>query len=109
MARPRAATAYELIRVCNELQGRFEEVEVPLLIVHGGGDVVCDQACVEELHRRASSEDKTIKIYPGMWHQMVGESEEDVDLVYGDILTWLKTRSERAAERKRESQVGGGA
>ena len=109
VARPRAATAYELIRVCNELQGRFEEVEVPLLIVHGGGDVVCDQACVEELHRRASSEDKTIKIYPGMWHQMVGESEEDVDLVYGDILTWLKTRSERAAERKRESQVGGGA
>ncbi|CAN6872075.1 unnamed protein product [Brassica oleracea] len=109
VARPRAATAYELIRVCNELQGRFEEVEVPLLIVHGGGDVVCDQACVEELHRRASSEDKTIKIYPGMWHQMVGESEEDVDLVYGDILTWLKTRSETAAERKRELRAGGGA
>ncbi|KAG2300115.1 hypothetical protein Bca4012_011723 [Brassica carinata] len=107
VARPRAATAYELIRICNELQGRFEEVDVPLLIVHGGGDVVCDQACVEELHRRASSGDKTIKIYPEMWHQMVGESEEDVDLVYGDILTWLKSRSETAAERKRESRDGG--
>lgn len=87
-------------------------MEVPLLIVHGGGDVVCDVACVEELHRRAGSEDKTIKIYPEMWHQMVGESEENVDLVYGDILDWLKSRAERAAERKREGRAavnGGGA
>lgn len=110
VARPRAATAYELIRICNELQERFEEVEVPLLIVHGGGDVVCDVACVEELHRRAGSEDKTIKIYPEMWHQMVGESEENADLVFGDILDWLKSRAERAAERKREGRAvnGGG-
>ncbi|CAG7891922.1 unnamed protein product [Brassica rapa] len=111
VARPRAATAYELIRICNELQEKFEEVEVPLLIVHGGGDVVCDPACVEELHRRAASEDKTIKIYPEMWHQMVGESEENVDLVYGDILNWLKSRAESAAERKRlgRAAVDGGA
>lgn len=94
LMRPRAATAYELIRVCKDLQGRFEEVEVPLLIVHGGDDVVCDPACVEELNRRASSLDKTIKIYPGMWHQMVGEPEESVDLVFGDVVEWLKSRAE---------------
>ncbi|KAF2318538.1 hypothetical protein GH714_008752 [Hevea brasiliensis] len=80
--RPRAATAFELLRVCRDLQGSFEKVEVPLLIVHGGDDVVCDPACVEELHRRASSKDKTLKIYPGMWHQLVGEPEESVNLVH---------------------------
>ncbi|KAF4372208.1 hypothetical protein G4B88_009278 [Cannabis sativa] len=42
-ARSRAATVLELLRVFRELQGRFEEVEVSLLIVHGEEDVVCDQ------------------------------------------------------------------
>lgn len=97
MARPRAATAQELLRVCRELQGRFEEIDVPLLIVHGGNDEVCDPACVEELYRRAASEDKTIKIYPGLLHQMVGEEEKDVEVVFGDVVEWLKTRATRAA------------
>lgn len=96
-ARPRAATAMELMRVCREVQGRFEEVDLPLLIVHGGDDVVCDPACVEELYRRASSKDKTLKIYPGMWHQMVGEPEENVEQVFNDILNWLRSRAEQAA------------
>ncbi|KAL1820265.1 hypothetical protein ACET3Z_015134 [Daucus carota] len=97
MARPRAATAQELLRVCRELQGRFEEIDVPLLIVHGGDDVVCDPACVEELYRRAASKDKTIKIYPGLLHQMIGEEEKDVETVFGDVVEWLKERAARAA------------
>lgn len=97
VARPRAATALELMRVCKELQGRFEEVEVPLMIVHGGDDVVCDPVCVEELYRRAASMDKTLKIYPGMWHQLVGESRENVDMVFGEMVEWLRRRAQRAS------------
>ncbi|KAL5569312.1 hypothetical protein UlMin_025887 [Ulmus minor] len=96
VARPRAATALELLRVCKELQGKFEEVEVPLLIVHGGDDVVCDPACVEELYARAASKDKTLRIHPGMWHQLVGESKEAVDMVFGEIVDWLRSRAQRA-------------
>ncbi|KAJ8765984.1 hypothetical protein K2173_020500 [Erythroxylum novogranatense] len=100
VARPRAATALELMRVCKELQGRFEDVEVPLLIAHGGDDVVCDPACAEELHQRAASRDKTLKIYPGMWHQLIGESEEDVNKVFGEMVEWLRTRAERGQKGK---------
>ncbi|XVF23636.1 hypothetical protein REPUB_Repub13aG0056500 [Reevesia pubescens] len=96
VARPRAATAYELVRICNDLQGRFEEVDVPLLIVHGGDDVVCDPGCVEDLYKRAASKEKTLRIHPGMWHQLVGEAEEDVELVFGEIVEWLKSRASRA-------------
>ncbi|KAL3523430.1 hypothetical protein ACH5RR_016264 [Cinchona calisaya] len=96
LSRPRAATAQELLRVSRELQGRFNEVTVPFLIVHGGDDVVCDPACAEDLYKRAASEDKTINIYPGMWHQLVGESDEDVERVFGDVVEWLRTRAERA-------------
>ncbi|XP_034928945.1 caffeoylshikimate esterase [Populus alba] len=93
--RPRAATAVELIRVCKELQGRFEEVDVPLLVVHGGDDIVCDPACAKELFERAASTDKTLKIYPGMWHLLVGEPEENVNLVFGDMVEWLENRARR--------------
>ncbi|OVA18082.1 hypothetical protein BVC80_1835g495 [Macleaya cordata] len=97
MARPRAATALELMRVCREVQGRFDEVDVPFLIVHGGEDVVCDPACVEELYRKAASQDKTIRVYKGMWHLLIGEPEENVELVFGEVVEWLRVRAERAA------------
>ncbi|KAF9594856.1 hypothetical protein IFM89_034839 [Coptis chinensis] len=93
VAKPRTATALELMRVCREVQSRFEEVDVPMLIVHGKDDVVCDPALVEELHKRAGSKDKTIRLYPGLWHQMVGESDADVEMVFGGILEWLRERA----------------
>nr|XP_043615766.1 caffeoylshikimate esterase-like [Erigeron canadensis] len=96
VARPRASTAQELLRICREVQGKFEEVDVPFLIIHGGDDVVCDPACVEDLYRRAASKDKTMKIYPGMWHQLIGEADDDVEAVFGDVVEWLKTRATRA-------------
>ncbi|KAL6980366.1 acylglycerol lipase [Sarracenia purpurea var. burkii] len=96
-ARPRAATARELLRVCREVQSKFAEVELPFLIVHGGDDVVCDPVCAEDLYKRAASKDKTLRIFPGMWHQLIGEPDENVELVFGEIVEWLRIRAERAA------------
>ncbi|EEC70516.1 caffeoylshikimate esterase [Oryza sativa Japonica Group] len=104
MAPPRAATARELLRVCCEVQSRFQEVELPLLVVHGGDDTLCDPECAEELHRRAGSEDKTLRVYPGMWHQLVGEPEENVDKVFGDVLDWFKSHAAAAAATPGEGQ-----
>lgn len=93
VARPRASTAKELLRICRDVQSKFEEVDLPLLIIHGSDDIICDPACVEDLHRRAASKDKTLKIYPGMWHQLIGEEDDDVELVFADVVEWLKTRA----------------
>ncbi|PIN00379.1 Lysophospholipase [Handroanthus impetiginosus] len=97
LQKPRAATAQELLRVCREVQGKFNEVDTPFLIVHGGEDKICDPACVEELYKRAPSNDKTLRIYPEMWHQLVGEPDENVELVFGEVVDWLMTRAEHAA------------
>ncbi|KAL6565338.1 hypothetical protein OROGR_002289 [Orobanche gracilis] len=94
LLRPRAATAQELLRVCREVQDKFSQVDVPFLIVHGGGDIVCDPSCAEELYHRAASKDKTLRIYPGMWHQLVGEPDESVELVFGEVVGWLLARAE---------------
>ncbi|KAJ4766300.1 alpha/beta-Hydrolases superfamily protein [Rhynchospora pubera] len=89
----RAGTAYELLRVCRELQSRFEEITIPLLIVHGEDDRVCDPACAEELYKRVSSKDKTLRMHPDMWHQLVGEPDDSVELVFNEMIDWLKSRS----------------
>lgn len=70
---------------------------MPLLICHGSEDIVCDPACVEELYKRASSVDKTLKIYPGMLHQLVGEPEENVELVFGNLVEWVRARAQGSA------------
>ncbi|OMO94498.1 hypothetical protein CCACVL1_05968 [Corchorus capsularis] len=42
-------------------QGRFEEVDLPLLIVYGGDGIVSDPACVEDLNVSLQKETKRYK------------------------------------------------
>lgn len=50
------------------------------------------------LYERASSIDKTIKMYPGMWHGLTsGEPDENIEIVFGDIINWLDKRANRKA------------
>ncbi|KAL2454505.1 alpha/beta-Hydrolases superfamily protein [Abeliophyllum distichum] len=49
------------------------------------------------LYERAASNDKTLRIYPGMWHQLIGEPDENVELVFSEVVKWLVTRADQAA------------
>lgn len=88
--RPRAATAQEFLRVVKEIEGRASEVTAPLLMLHGGLDVVCDPDGVKMLHQNVSCADKTLHVYPDMWHQLVGEPSEGLEQVFGDMFSWLE-------------------
>ncbi|XP_015381690.2 uncharacterized protein LOC107174936 [Citrus sinensis] len=61
-------------------------------------DVVCDPTCVEELYKHAASKDKTLRIYPVTWHQLIGEPGQNVELVSGEVVEWLRERASRAAK-----------
>lgn len=89
--RPRAGTALELLRVVKEIETRASEVTAPLLICHGEEDIVCDPDGSRMLYKNAGSTDKTLHVYPGMWHQLVGEPDEGVALVFGHITSWLES------------------
>jgi acylglycerol lipase len=66
-------------------------------MVHGEDDFACDFRSASFVYESASSKDKTLKIFPGMWHMLVGEPKENVELVFGTILTWLR---DHAAQTK---------
>jgi alpha-beta hydrolase superfamily lysophospholipase len=82
-----ALTARELLRAINAIQEQMEAVKVPLLALHGGNDTVTDPDGSKELVQRASSKDKTLKIFPGLVHDLVHEPEKDK--VMGEIETWV--------------------
>ncbi|KAJ4971896.1 hypothetical protein NE237_004995 [Protea cynaroides] len=92
--RPRLQTAKELLRVCTDVEQNLDKVSLPFLIVHGGDDKVTDPSVSKLLYESAASVDKTLKLYPGMWHALTsGEPVENMNLVFADIVAWLNQRT----------------
>ncbi|CAN6328546.1 unnamed protein product [Urochloa humidicola] len=92
--KPRLKSALELLRASMDVEDNLSEVRMPFLVLHGEADTVTDPEVSRALYERSASTDKTIKLYPGMWHGLTaGEPDENVELVFSDILTWLNQRS----------------
>lgn len=76
------------------------------MIVHGGADTVTDSAVSQALYDKATSKDKTFKLYPGMWHALTsGEPQENIDLVFFDIVAWLNERSMSTVNLESEMKI----
>mmetsp|Transcript_28892 Transcript_28892/g.56716 ORF Transcript_28892/g.56716 Transcript_28892/m.56716 type:complete len:365 (+) Transcript_28892:15-1109(+) len=90
----RLATAVELERVATFLEHNLHTIEIPFLILHGSDDRVTSHEASKELHAKAASTDKTIKIFQGAWHNILnGESEKIQIQCLKEITTWLAKRS----------------
>ncbi|XP_058099829.1 caffeoylshikimate esterase-like [Magnolia sinica] len=94
-SRPTTATALEFLRLCNEIERRCNELEIALLVLHGEDDTVCDPSSAKLVYEMARSKDKTLEIFPGMWHQLIGEPEDGVELAFGTIFSWLQDRADK--------------
>ncbi|XP_065872578.1 caffeoylshikimate esterase-like [Euphorbia lathyris] len=92
--RPRLKTGLELVRTTMEIEKWLHKVSLPFLVLHGEDDKVTDKAISKKLHEDASSADKTIKLYPEMWHGLLyGEPLENIEIVFKDIIGWLNDRA----------------
>jgi alpha-beta hydrolase superfamily lysophospholipase len=63
-------------------------VELPLLILHGECDKLTSTRGSREFHEHAASADKTLKIYPELYHEIFNEPEKDA--VLADMTNWLE-------------------
>uniref|UniRef100_J3M6C3 Serine aminopeptidase S33 domain-containing protein n=1 Tax=Oryza brachyantha TaxID=4533 RepID=J3M6C3_ORYBR len=76
--KPRLKTALELLRTSMDVEDGLSRVSMPFFILHGEADTVTDPEVSRALYERAASADKTIKLYPGMWHGLTaGEPDEN--------------------------------
>lgn len=85
-----ARTGAELIRAGEEAQSRLEELTLPFLVIHGTADPLATPAWSERLYERAAADDKTLKLYDGLYHETFNEPEQDE--VLRDLGTWLAER-----------------
>jgi len=91
--RPRLKTGFEVLMASLDIEKRLDEVSLPFLILHGEEDKVTDPSVSQLLYSSAKSTDKTLKLYPNMWHGLTyGEPPEHIELVFSDIIAWLGQR-----------------
>jgi len=85
-----ARLAAELLSAMVRITAEAGKISLPLLVVQGGADALVDPAGAQMLYDKASSADKTLKIYDGLFHEIFNEPERDV--VLGDVAGWLAAR-----------------
>ena len=82
-----ARTVHELAQEVNCFPDSIPSITVPLLIQVGTGDRLVPPAASDLVYERAASDDKTIKRYDGLFHEILNEPERDE--VVADTIAWL--------------------
>lgn len=67
-------------------------VTVPALLLHGGADAICDPQGARDVLEALGSEDKTLKVYDGLYHEIFNETRRERAKVLKDMLGWLDKR-----------------
>jgi alpha-beta hydrolase superfamily lysophospholipase len=62
-------------------------ITLPLLVQHGDADTLAAPAGGEWLHDHAGSDDKTLLLYPGLFHEIYNEPERAA--VLDDLVAWF--------------------
>jgi len=83
-------TGAEILRAAGRIQDQMEALKLPLLLLHGTADMATDPEGSRRLHARAGSTDKTLKLYEGLFHDLLHEPEKEQ--VTADLIEWLDAR-----------------
>lgn len=87
IAKIRTRMAAELLGGMETVKGNLPSATLPILIMHGGDDVITPPHGSEMIYETIGSPDKQIKIYDGLYHEIYNEPERDV--VVSDVEVWL--------------------
>eukprot|EP00929_Paragymnodinium_shiwhaense_P041087 TRINITY_DN21372_c0_g1_i1.p1 TRINITY_DN21372_c0_g1~~TRINITY_DN21372_c0_g1_i1.p1 ORF type:complete len:367 (-),score=91.80 TRINITY_DN21372_c0_g1_i1:251-1351(-) len=106
---PRLGTAYELaFRWPEWVDKNIKELKTPFLVLHGEADQITDPKLSQRLYDEAGSKDKSIKLYPGVFHgelltctpgfaktielDFKPEQLEATETTLRDMAAWIKKR-----------------
>jgi acylglycerol lipase len=89
--RLKARLAIELTWNMHKLEGRLPLAQTPLLALHGEADQIASPQGSRFIYEKTGSLDKTLKIYPGLYHEILNEPQNMQVMV--DIQGWLQKHS----------------
>ncbi|MEH6589005.1 MAG: lysophospholipase [Halioglobus sp.] len=90
-----ARTVSEMFHSMHHIQANAQNISLPILLLHGGDDPMTAPSGSQFLADNVSSQDKSLKIYPGLYHEIINEPEKDQ--VFADMDAWLNRFFPRGA------------
>ncbi|ABQ43485.1 monoglyceride lipase [Tanapox virus] len=88
-----AAFCYQVMCLTSSAKKKINNVKIPIIVLHGINDVICDVKWSKYIIKSVGSYDRTIKLYKGANHDLHREVEDIRDTVFSDIKVWLINRS----------------
>jgi len=83
-----ARLAAELLKTMQQVTDQAAKIQLPLMIVQGSEDKLVDPGGAPMLFKAVSSEDKRLKVYDGLYHEVFNEPEREQ--VLGDVYDWIE-------------------
>jgi acylglycerol lipase len=84
-----ARTIGELVKFVEVLPGMLPALRLPLLVLHGEQDQLAGVGGSEMVVQRVSSADKTLTVYPELYHEIFNELPDDRARVLKDLTDWV--------------------
>lgn len=88
-------TGAEIIRVGDETRQSAAHIKLPLLVLQGTADAVVLCGATEALYQSAGSGDKTLRLFPGLYHDLPREPEKEE--ICAEITKWVLARTRTSA------------
>ena len=85
-----ARLSVELLKAIMRVNAEVSRIAVPFIVLQGSDDRLVNPQGAKMLHERAGSQDKSIRIYDGLYHEVFNEPERDQ--VLADVASWLNAR-----------------
>lgn len=89
-AKTPARMAAEMLSAMMRITAEANRITTPMILVQGAEDLIVHPSGAQMLYDKASSADKTIKIYDGMYHEVF--NEPDRERVLKDVENWLERK-----------------
>lgn len=80
----------ELIHEVNETLQGGKKLTIPCLVMVGTGDGIVDSSTTQEFFKTIASPDKTLKVYEGLYHEVL--NEPDKQKLLDEINSWVSAR-----------------
>jgi alpha-beta hydrolase superfamily lysophospholipase len=86
-----ARLAAEMLSAMQRVTAEAATIRLPILLLQGSADRLVDPGGAKMLYEKASTPDKTLKVYAGLYHEVFNEPERAQ--VLKDVEAWLEAHS----------------
>ncbi|MEW6525582.1 MAG: lysophospholipase [Spirochaetota bacterium] len=90
----------EMMNTIDECINRCGEIKLPLLLFHGTADALVLDEASKIVYQKASSKDKTLKLFEGLYHETMNELEPERKKVLKVVADWIVAHAKKTTTTK---------